>query len=293
MLQVDLHSHSTISDGSLTPTELVRHAAAQGVKVLALTDHDDVTGLGEARAAAEEAGIVLIGGVEISVTWNRHNLHIVGLRVDPSHAGLLAGLAEIRAGRIERAAGIAAKLEKVGVTGALGGAYGFASDRIIGRMHFAHFLVQQGHVKDVNAAFKKYLAKGKPGYVSHVWAPLEDAVRWIRSSGGVAVLAHPGRCDFGATTMRNLLGEFRDLGGTALEVVTGSHTVDHVRLFAGYSKSFGLMASTGSDYHGPGHKYLEMGRLPPLPQGCIPVWHDWPEVAALQAHEHSALSTQD
>lgn len=282
MLQIDLHSHSTVSDGSLIPADLVRHAAGQGIKVLALTDHDDMAGLAEARATAADAGIAFITGTEISVTWNRHTVHIVGLKIDPDSPELRAGLEAIRAGRVGRAAEIAAALEKVGIQGSLEGAYAFANERVIGRMHFAHFLVQQGYAKDVSSVFRKYLVRGKPGYVPHTWAPLEDAVRWIRGAGGVAVIAHPGRCDFGSTTLRALLGEFRELGGTGIEVVTGSHTAEQAHLFAGHAKHYGLLASVGSDYHGPGQKYLEMGRLPPLPEGCAPIWQDWPEAAVLQ-----------
>jgi predicted metal-dependent phosphoesterase TrpH len=281
MLQIDLHSHSLVSDGSLTPAELVRHAAGQGIKVLALTDHDDTAGLAEARATAAESGIAFIAGTEISVTWNRHTVHIVGLKIDPDNPALQAGLEAIRVGRVGRAAEIAAALAKAGIQGSLEGAHAFASKRIIGRMHFAQFLAQQGYAKDVPSVFRKYLAKGKPGYVPHDWAALEDAVRWIREAGGLAVIAHPGRCDFGSTTLRALLGEFKELGGTGIEVVTGSHTAEQAHLFAGHARRYGLLASVGSDYHGPGYKYLEMGRLPPLPDGCTPIWQDWPEATAL------------
>lgn len=278
---IDLHSHSIISDGLLTPAELVAHAAAQGLRVLALTDHDDVAGLQEAETAADAHGIQLIHGVEISVTWRKRTLHIVGLKVDPTHAPLLAGLQKIRDGRHVRAEGMAAGLQKIGIEGALEGAYQFAKQGIISRTHFARFLVERGYAKDAKAVFKHYLVKGKPGYVEHEWASLEDAMLWILASGGQAVIAHPGRYDLGRTNMLLLMEEFRAMGGLGIEVVTGSHSVDQYAEFARISRMFGLRASLGSDYHGPGHTYIEMGRLPELPEGCEPVWHDWPEAALL------------
>lgn len=276
---IDLHSHSIVSDGTLTPAQLVEHAAAHGVRILALTDHDDIAGWSEAAAAAVRQGIEFINGVEISVTWNSRTLHVVGLKVSAVHAPLVEGLARIRAGRHVRAQGMAAGLEQAGIAGSLEGAYLHAQRGIISRSHFARFLVEQGHAKDVSAVFRKYLVKGKPGYFEHRWASLEDAVGWIVGSGGIAVLAHPGRYDLGRTNMLKLLAEFRALGGTGIEVVTGSHTPEQYLQFALLARQFELLASLGSDYHGPGHTYREMGRLPDLPYGCVPVWHDWPEAA--------------
>lgn len=277
----DLHSHSTVSDGLFTPSELVRRAAAQGVKVLALTDHDDVAGLDEARVAAAEAGIALVNGVEISVTWNNRSVHIVGLRIDPTHGALRDGLAAIRAGRGARARLIAEELDKAGIPGSLEGAYAYAANpSIISRTHFARFLVEKGVVKDTRTVFKKFLVKGKPGYVSHRWADLADAVGWIVGSGGMAVLAHPGRYDLGRTNLHNLIADFKEAGGSAIEVVTGSHTAEQFALFARHAQEFGLLASCGSDFHGPGESYMDLGRLPELPYGCKPVWHDWPEMVS-------------
>jgi predicted metal-dependent phosphoesterase TrpH len=256
---------------------LVEYAAARGVRVLALTDHDDVAGLAEAAEAAAQHGIEFINGVEISVTWNKRTVHVIGLRVSPMHAPLLEGLAAIRQGRYQRAEGMAASLDKVGITGSLEGAGVYATRGIISRTHFARFLVEKGHAKDVSSVFKKYLVKGKPGYQEHCWASLEDAVGWITGSGGIAVLAHPGRYDLGRTNMATLLAEFRELGGRAIEVVTGSHTPEQYQHFARLAWQFGLLSSLGSDYHGPGHTYIEMGRLPALPANCTPVWHDWAE----------------
>ena len=272
MPKIDLHSHSTVSDGTYTPTELVRYAAAQGVEVMALTDHDDLGGLEEARVASAEQGISLVNGVEISVSWNGRTIHIVGLHVDPGHAELQAGLESIRAGRLTRAAAIAAELDKVGISGSLEGARRFATERIISRTHFARFLVAGGHAKDVKTVFKKFLVKGKPGHVSHRWADMAEAIGWIKSSGGIAVLAHPGRYDIGKMTLHALFAAFKEAGGEAVEVVSGSHTPDQYRLFTEFAKQYGLLSSVGSDYHGPTHNYFDMGRLPPLPAGCVPVW---------------------
>ena len=288
MPKIDLHSHSTISDGSYTPAELVTYAASKGVEIMALTDHDDVGGLEQARTVADELGVSLINGVEISVTWNKRTIHIVGLRVDPTHPGLLAGLESIRAGRLTRAVAIAAELDKAGIPGSLEGSRAYAKERIISRTHFARFLVAQGYAKDVKTVFKKFLVKGKPGHVSHQWADMGEAIGWIRNSGGVAVLAHPGRYDMGKTTLHGLFNTFKEAGGEAVEVVSGSHTVDQYRIFAEYAKLYELQASAGSDYHGPAHNYFDMGRLPPLPSGCVPVWQGWPELAQFEARRISA-----
>ncbi len=276
MSLVDLHSHSTTSDGLLSPTELIRMAAAQGLRMLALTDHDDVNGLAEARQAADEVGIVLINGTEISTSWNNRSIHVVGLRVDPDCPALFDGLKQIRSGRVERAARMAASLDEFGITGSLEGAFTYAeNENMIGRAHFARFLVEKGHAKDVKSVFKKFLIKGKPGYVPHEWAEIGDAIGWIKESGGVPVLAHPGRYDLGRTNMRALLEEFKELGGEAIEVVSGSHTREQYAEFAEYAREFGFLASCGSDYHGPGENYLDLGKLPDLPPSCVPVWQDW------------------
>lgn len=275
---IDLHAHSNISDGMLSPVELVEHAAMHKVDVLALTDHDDTSGLVIAEAEAQRRNMRLIKGVEISVTWKKRTIHIVGLKIDPEYPPLKEGLANLRAGRHVRAVGMAAGLEKIGITGSLEGAYEYAREGIISRMHFARFLVDKGIAKDNKSVFKRYLVKGKPGYFEHQWASLEDAVSWIVGSGGIAVIAHPGRYELGRTNMLLLLEEFRALGGTAIEVVTGSHTPPQYVEYAKYAHLFGLKASLGSDYHGKGLSYMEMGRLPALPSNCIPVWHDWPEM---------------
>ena len=274
-LSIDLHSHSIASDGTLTPTELVNRAHTQGVDVLALTDHDGTSGLEEAGQVAKELGLQLVPGVEISVSWNGVTFHIVGLNIDPTHAGLQAGLSALRAIRKERAEEIARRLAKHGIEGALQGARAFASGQILGRTHFARFLVEQGHAKDMRKVFKKFLVHNRPGYVPGEWATLEDALSWIRDSGGQAVIAHPARYRLSATRLRQFIQEFKDAGGEALEVVSGSHSAGDVQGMAQYAERFELLASCGSDYHGPEQPWIELGKLPALPENCTPVWLDW------------------
>lgn len=272
-MKVDLHSHSTCSDGLLSPAELVERAVLRGVDMLALTDHDELAGLAPATAAAAQWGLRLINGVEISVQWEDTTLHIVGLNVNPGHAPLADGLAEIRAGREQRAQRMADSLAAAGIAGSLEGARRYAKNpELLSRSHFARYLVEAGHARDTNAVFRNYLTPGKPGYVPHQWATLADALGWIAGSGGLAVLAHPGRYPLNQQQAEKLLGEFVGLGGTAVEVVTGSHTPDEFVIWARYAKRFGLRASAGSDFHGPGEGYRDVGNVPVLPAGCDPVW---------------------
>lgn len=278
----DLHCHSTVSDGMLAPADLVAHAAKRGVKVLALTDHDDLGGLAIAREAALLHGIQFVNGVEISVTWKRRTLHIVGLKVDIENAALKTALAGVRIGRDERAQQMGADLARVGIHGAYEGAKAIAKQSIITRTHFARFLVANGHAKDTKSVFKKYLVKGKPGFKEHEWMDLKTAINLINDAGGQAVIAHPGRYDLGTINMLLLMHEFRSLGGSAIEVVTGSHTPPQYQQFAKIAHKFSLKSSLGSDYHGSGISYMEMGCIPDLPDNCVPVWQDWPEYAFLK-----------
>jgi hypothetical protein len=276
MLRYDLHCHSTHSDGLLTPAAVVARAAARGVDVLALTDHDEVSGLGEARDAAEAAGIRLVCGSELSVSWERHTIHVVGLRIDPAAPTIAEGLATIRAGRATRARRIAESLAAAGIRGAYEGAMRYVtSERLVSRTHFARFLVEAGYVREMKDVFRRYLSPGKPGYVAHEWATLAQAVGWIRAAGGEAVLAHPGRYKVTATAMRRLLGEFKGAGGTAIEVLSSAHTPAQFAEFATHARVFGLRGSSGSDYHGPGESWIDLGGLPELPPGVVPVWQDW------------------
>ena len=273
---VDLHCHSSVSDGLLAPAMLVDRAAANGVDVLALTDHDELGGLAEARTRAADLGLRFVNGVEVSITWGGITIHIVGLNVDPENMTLRAGLASIRTGRVLRAEKMAAALSAAGIDGSLEGAYRYAEDSaIIGRTHFARFLVERGYVGNVGEVFQRYLVKGKPGYVPHQWATLGDAVGWIHAAGGVAVIAHPGRYKLHFQEMRRFIAEFRELGGQGIEVVTGSHTPEQYAQYATLAQEFEMLASRGSDFHGPGESRIELGRLPDLPRHLTPVWHDW------------------
>jgi predicted metal-dependent phosphoesterase TrpH len=279
---IDLHTHSSYSDGLLTPAQLVQSAQQNGVRLLALTDHDGTCGLEEARQAAAALNVALINGVEISVTWESRTVHVVGLRIDPGHAALAHGLERLRAGRVERAQRIAAALERIGVDDCLAEVLRHAQgSAMVGRMHFARLLVERKFARDVRAVFKKYLVKGKPGYVSHEWASLDEAVGWIAGSGGAAVLAHPGCYDLSRAKLLELLRQFKEAGGSALEVVSGGHESAEAVRFARYCVDFGLFASQGSDFHAPREGRQGPGVLEPLPQGCTPLWQQWPETVGL------------
>lgn len=274
MATVDLHFHSTASDGGLPPDEVIRRAAERGATLVALTDHDGTAGIAQAAATAAACGLPFLAGVEVSVTWNdSHTVHIVGLGIDPDDQTLCAGLKSIRDGRIERARLMSAALEKAGIHGAFDGAMPLAANpEMISRTHFARFLVQSGVVKDVKGVFRKYLAKGKPGYVPHRWASLTDAVAWIRAAGGMAVIAHPGRYDMGRTLIERLVTEFKAAGGEGIEVASGSHSLDDMLKFALVAQKFELYASAGSDFHAPGEGGRDVGYTEPLPPICKPIW---------------------
>lgn len=273
----DLHTHSTVSDGSLSPAALVRHAAAAGVHHLALTDHDSVSGLDEASRTAAKVGINLVNGVEISVTWNKRTVHIVGLGVSSNHAGLQQGLEKIRDHREWRAGEIGRRLQKEGIPDAMEGALRYAGGQLISRTHFAYFLVETGRAKDVQQVFKRFLVANKPGHVRGEWASLEEVLGWIKDAGGQAVVAHPARYNLTRSKLRRLFSEFKELGGEAIEVVSGSHSTDEYHQMAYMARDMGFLASVGSDYHGPNNFRIELGKLPQLPVGCEPIWSDWPE----------------
>ena len=276
----DLHSHSWVSDGTLSPADLVRRAAAARVAVLALADHDDTAGCEEALRPAPQVGISVVPGGELSVTWQATTIHVVGLQLDPSAPALAAGLERLRSFRQWRAEEIGRRLAARGIDGAYEGAQALARGRIISRTHFAHYLVSRHCGKDVRDIFKHYLTHNKPGYVPGRWAGLEEAVGWIREAGGVAVVAHPARYNLTAGKLRRLLGEFAECGGAGLEVVSGSHSRQDVDAMTSHALKFDLLASAGSDYHGPENPWLELGRLPALPEVLTPVWSLWEADAA-------------
>ena len=271
----DLHSHSTASDGSLNPEDLVARAIEQDVDVLALTDHDGTEGIKEAQQAAESGNLTLIAGVEISVTWGKNTVHILGLNIDPDTVSLQQGLTKLRDYRIGRAHEIAKRLDKAGISGALDGARKYASEVMLGRVHFAKFLVEHGYAKDINDVFKRYLVRNKPGYVPGEWAGLVDAVSWINDAGGQAVIAHPARYRMTATKLRRLVTEFKEVGGVGFEVVSGRQHPEEIKTLARIAEQFELLSSCGSDFHSPDNSWVELGRLSPLPQNCVPVWSAW------------------
>lgn len=276
MRNFDLHCHSNVSDGVLAPASLAARAKARGVDVWALTDHDEVGGIAEARAAAASLGLPFVPGVEISITWAGQTVHIVGLHVDECNPVLLAGLARTRSGRELRAREMAEQLAAAGIPDAYEGALAYAGNPdLISRTHFARYIIDRGVCRDVPSVFRNYLIEGKPGYVPHRWATLQQSVEWIKAAGGTAVIAHPGRYNFDAMAYDALFSEFRDLGGTAIEVITGSHTPDQYDEYARVAQRYGFLASRGSDFHGPGESRVDLGALPPLPSSVKPVWHDW------------------
>jgi predicted metal-dependent phosphoesterase TrpH len=273
-LNADLHAHSTRSDGTLTPQALVQRAHERGVELFALTDHDELSGIAEARACADRLGLCFVAGVEVSVTFAGHTVHIVGLGVDAHDGALLAGLAQVRAGRTQRAHEMAAGLAAAGIADAYEGALQYVGNPdLISRTHFARHLVSIGVCSDTREVFGRFLTEGRPGYVPHRWATLAQAVGWIRGAGGVPIIAHPGRYRLTPTELWALVSEFREAGGVAVEVATSNHGADDVRRFTQLAREFGLEASRGSDFHGPGESHAELGVVASLPYDLTPVWH--------------------
>ena len=273
LLNADLHCHSVVSDGTLSPEALAERAKANGVELWALTDHDEIGGLQRAAAAAKANGLHFLTGAEISVTFAGETVHIVGLGFDAENAAMVDGLHATRGGRQQRAMAMADGLAKVGILGAYDGALKFVGNpELISRTHFARFLVESGACSNTSEVFRKYLTEGKPGYVPHRWATLKDAVTWITQAHGVAVIAHPGRYKFTANEEYALFTEFKAHGGQAVEVVTGSHSPPEYIKYAETAKEFSLAASRGSDFHCPDESRIDLGALPFLPGELTPVW---------------------
>jgi predicted metal-dependent phosphoesterase TrpH len=271
----DLHAHSTASDGTLSPAELMQHAHAAGVNVMALTDHDTTAGIAEARDTATQLGMEFIPGIELSVTWDNRTVHIVGLGIDENSEPIQAGIKKLMDFRQWRAEEIGRRLEKVGYPDMYEKAKAYSNGRLIGRVHFARALVAAGHADTVGAVFNKFLVGGKPGFVPGAWAELGDVVKWIREAGGRAIIAHPARYDMTRTKLRQLIADFKELGGEGFEVCSGSHSKDDVNTMAQHARDFDLLASAGSDFHGPENPWVNLGQLAPIPKGLKPVWHDW------------------
>lgn len=273
LLNADLHCHSVVSDGTLTPEALAARAKANGVQLWALTDHDEIGGQERAIAAAKALDMKYLTGVEISITFAGKTVHIVGLGFDHTHTDLVQGLRNTRGGRAERAKEMSEGLAKVGIHGAYEGALKFAGNHeLISRTHFARFLVESGVCKDTSEVFRKYLTENKPGFVPHRWASLENAVNWITGAGGVAVIAHPARYGFTANEEFALFTEFINHGGRGVEVITGSHSSADALQYADTALEFNLAASRGSDFHSPEESHTDLGTLPWLPGQLRPVW---------------------
>lgn len=274
MVLADLHSHSRASDGAYAPAEVAARAASLGVSLWALTDHDTLGGVAEARAAALTLGMGFLNGVEISVTYAGKTVHIVGLGVDSENAALLQGLAQTRAGRSGRMQAMADKLAALGIAGAYAGALQFAAGpETLSRTHLAQFLVQAGHCSSMQAAFDHYLADGKAAFVPFQWAKLQEAVAWIRGAGGVAVIAHPARYKFDDALEHAFFSDFVAAGGQAVEVMTGSHQLYELARYVNMAQEFGLAHSCGSDFHGVGNDDYDLGHYPYIStKGLRPVW---------------------
>ena len=273
LLNADLHSHSTVSDGTLQPEALAARAHANGVELWALTDHDALAGQARAREAALDLGLAYLTGTEVSVTFAGETVHVIGLGFDADDADLVAGLAATRGGRLDRAREMAAGLQRAGIPGALEGALAYVEQpEAVSRTHFARFLVDRGHCADTYEVFRRFLVEGKPGYVPHRWAGLGDAVRWITAAGGIAVVAHPARCRFSPTAEYALFSEFVAHGGRGVEVMVSAHSEAERQRFGDIAREFGLFASRGSDFHSPDESRVDLGALPDLHGSLTPVW---------------------
>jgi len=272
---IDLHAHSTASDGELSPTKLVEMAAQNSVETLALTDHDTVAGLAEAKTAANQHKLNLINGIELSTRWNNKTIHIVGLNIDADNQTMIDATIHLNQLRVERAIKIGEKLEKIGINNAYENTRQLAGNGTVTRQHFAQFLVNNGHAKSHADVFKRFLVNNKPGYVSVEWPDLDETIANINTAGGVAVIAHPLRYKMTATKLRQLISDFKGTGGKAIEVVTGNNNKEEIATVTNYAKKYEIAASLGSDYHNSKSPWSKLGNLTTIPQGLTPVWELW------------------
>jgi 3',5'-nucleoside bisphosphate phosphatase len=272
---IDLHAHSTASDGEFTPAKLVEKAAENGIETLALTDHDTVAGLGEAHSAAVLNDINLINGIELSTQWNNKTIHIVGLNIDANNEKILNTTNQLKQLRKERAIKIGEKLKKANINNAYESASTLAGNGTVTRQHFAQFLVNDGYAKNHTDVFKRFLVKSKPGYVSVEWPSIDETIDNINNAGGVAVIAHPLRYKMTATKLRKLITEFKEIGGKAIEVVTGNNNQNEIITVTNYAKRYDIAASLGSDFHNDKTPWAQLGKLSEIPQGLTPVWELW------------------
>jgi hypothetical protein len=273
-LTADLHTHSRHSDGSLTPGELRALALERGVDLLAVTDHDTVAAYAD-EALCDGPALRVIGGIELSARWRKRDIHVVGLNIDPRHAGLREAIESQRVAREDRGERIARRLERRGVPDALAGARRYADGGTLGRPHFAAHLVACKKARDTAEAFRKYLGEGKPGDVRTAWPELETAIGWIVDAGGVATLAHPAKYRLTRTRLFELIADFKDAGGAAMEVISGLQQHAQTRTLASHCERFDLLASSGSDFHHRDQRWAQLGRGLTLPPGLTPVWSDW------------------
>jgi predicted metal-dependent phosphoesterase TrpH len=269
----DLHTHSDASDGSLEPAALLLHAAESGVHTLAITDHDTLAAYDRIDTAVAWPRVV--PGIELSTSWRKIGVHIVGLDIDPASPTLRDGVRRQQQSRDARARAIAQRLRSKGLPNMLDAVLQIAGGDPVGRPHFAEYLVSEGIARDTKAAFRKYLGAGKAGDVRHHWASLPDVVHWIVQSGGTAVLAHPATYRLTKTKLRALAADFRGAGGAAIEVVCGQQSLNTTTHLARLARDLGLAASCGSDFHDGDNCWSRPGRFPNLPDDVQPVWETW------------------
>lgn len=275
-MRIDLHSHTTVSDGKLSPAELITHAIASGVDMLAITDHDSIDAY-QLIPDRPALPFRLIAGIEFSTQWMKTDVHILGLNVDLDSKALKTGITAQQTFRYERASQIAYRLTlELGITNPIEAVRALASsDHAIGRPHFARYLVETGVVRDDQEAFKKYLGIGKKAYIKPTWAELPEVIGWIRAAGGTAVIAHPMKYKLTRTRLLKLVDTFSEAGGQGIEVISGNQTSDITADLARICEKRQLLASCGSDFHGHEQVWSRLGNCPPLPHGCEPIWDHW------------------
>lgn len=277
---IDLHSHTLASDGYLSAEQLIVRASEKNVTMLAITDHDTTAAISDARAAIARLSLdlVLIAGVEISTSWENHEIHIVGLDINEHHPKLQALLAKQSERRVERAESIGEKLVKAGVPTPLAGAKRLAAGASITRAHFARYLIECGKAKNMTAVFKHYLARGKTGYVTPQWCSIQEAVTAIHAAGGLAVVAHPARYKLTSKWLKRLLTDFTGSGGDAMEISHCQQSPDERRKLTEYAADFALLASQGSDFHQPA-PWCDLGKNLWLPKAARPVWQKFTSIS--------------
>lgn len=272
----DFHCHSLCSDGALSPQALIELAAERGLQQLAITDHDTTAAYTRQLSdQATDAQITLVSGCELSCLWQRRSIHVVGLNIDLAHPVFVQATGEQAQARDRRAEKITAVLQRMGFSLELTHIQRIAGDGVVGRPHFAEYLVRTNQMPSMAAAFKRALGAGKPGDIKAEWPALETVVGWISAAGGIAVVAHPLKYKMTLTKLRSLLTTFVEVGGQGMEVITGHQESNQTRTLADLAQRFGLAASAGSDFHRPGQPWAELGRASVLPEQCTPIWQLW------------------